>query len=273
MAVTSDRQKTVAIAGFGAIGRAVAQHLAASDIGYVVSAVSAARPQVAQEHLGTLGIDAHVVPLHELADHADIIVECAPASTFRTTAEPALKSGRTLIVLSSGALLESWDLVDLAEESGGRIMIPSGAFMGLDAVQAAQQGEIHSVHLETRKPTAGLAGAPYLAAHNVNIDEVRTPTQIFEGSVRDAIKGFPANLNVAVTLSLAGLGPDRTTMEVWADPLLERNTHHVHVDSDSASLDFTIQNIPTDNPKTGRLTALSVIALLQKYNSHLQIGT
>ena len=97
--------------------------------------------------------------------------------------------------------------------------------------------------------------------------------RIFAGSAREAIVGFPANVNVAVGLSLAGIGPDRTTMEIWADPRVTRNTHTITVDSDSASLTMTIENIPSENPKTGRITARSAIALLRKMSAPLAVGT
>ena len=93
--------------------------------------------------------------------------------------------------------------------------------------------------------------------------------KIFEGTARDAAKGFPANLNVAVALSLAGLGPDRTTLQIWADPTVTRNVHRVEVESDSARFSMTIENIPSENPKTGRITALSVIAYLRKQGAAL----
>ena len=99
------------------------------------------------------------------------------------------------------------------------------------------------------------------------------PMRIFNGSPRDAAVGFPANLNVAVALSLAGIGPDRTTLEIWADPHLDRNTHRIEVESDSASFSMEIRNVPSDNPRTGRITALSVIAALRKLTAPLRIGT
>jgi aspartate dehydrogenase len=98
-------------------------------------------------------------------------------------------------------------------------------------------------------------------------------TKVFEGTAREAAVGFPANLNVAAALSLAGIGPDRTMIEIWADPRIDRNTHRILVDADSASLDMTIRNIPSENPKTGHITALSVLAALQKMTSPLVVGT
>ena len=97
--------------------------------------------------------------------------------------------------------------------------------------------------------------------------------RVFSGSAREAAKGFPANLNVAAALSLAGIGPDRTVLEIWADPTVTRNTHRIEVDSDSASFSMTIENIPSENPRTGRITALSVIALLRKLSAPVRVGT
>ena len=97
---------------------------------------------------------------------------------------------------------------------------------------------------------------------------------MFEGSAREAARGFPANVNVAAALALAGIGPDRTTIEIWADPEVDRNTHRIEVEADTVRLKLEIENVPSvENPKTGRLTPLSVVALLRKLGSPLAIGT
>ena len=93
------------------------------------------------------------------------------------------------------------------------------------------------------------------------------------GNAKDAAKGFPANLNVVVALALAGLGPDKTFLEIWADPTVVHNTHTIFVESDSAKFTMTMQNIPSENPRTGRITSLSVVAMLRKMTSHFSIGT
>src|SRR4029079_12037605 len=131
--------------------------------------------------------------------------------------------GKGVIVLSAGALLVNEHLIALARQHGGQIVVPTGALLGLDAVTAAAEGEIHSVRMVTRKPVRGLAGAPYLVEHNIDIEKITEPLQIVDGTAREAAKGFPANLNVAVALSLAGIGPDRTRLEIWAAPALTRN--------------------------------------------------
>jgi aspartate dehydrogenase len=182
-------------------------------------------------------------------------------------------SGKTAIVLSAGALLDNEDLIELARRNGGQIVVPTGALLGLDAVTAAAEGKIQSVRMVTRKPVRGLLGAPYLIENGINIESITEPLKIFDGTAREAAKGFPANLNVAVALSLAGVGPDRTRLEIWADPALTRNTHRIEVESDSARFSMSIENIPSENPKTGRITALSVIAYLRKQRAALRVGT
>ena len=168
------------------------------------------------------------------------------------------------LLISVGALIERPELSDLAAAYNGRIIVPTGALIGLDAVQAAALGTIFSVRMITRKPPKGLEGAPYLVEHGINIEGLTAPLKVYEGPARQAVIGFPANVNVVGALSLAGIGPDRTIIEIWADPSVERNQHRITVDSDSASFSMEIKNIPSENPKTGKITALSILAAIQK---------
>ena len=263
----------IAIAGLGAIGLKLAEALDRGIPGCVLAAVSANDLAKASKRLAHLEMPVPVVALDALEPLADIVVECAPAKLLPEIAEPFLRAGKTVIVLSAGAILSHEHLVDLARKHGGQIVVPTGALLGLDAVTAAAEGEIRSVRMITRKPVRGLAGAPYLAEHNIRIEDITEPTRIFVGTPREAAIGFPANLNVAVALSLAGIGADKTTLEIWADPALERNVHRIEVDSDSASFSMSIENIPSDNPKTGRITALSVISYLRKLGAPLRVGS
>ena len=264
----------VAIAGFGAIGKVVAEALDRGIDGLQLAAVSARDAARAERALADFAHPVPVLPLARLWEEADIVVECAPAALLREIAEPALAAGRTLIVLSCGALLDNFDLVDLARRQGGRILVPTGALLGLDAVQAAAQGAISKIHMITRKPPGGLDGAPYLVEHGIRVAGLDRALCVFTGTAREAARGFPANVNVAAALALAGIGPDRTTIEIWADPAVDRNIHRIEVEADAARLSLQIENVPSlDNPKTGRLTPLSVIALLRKLTSPLAIGT
>jgi aspartate dehydrogenase len=263
----------VAIAGLGPIGRRTAEALDRGVDGLVLAAVSAQNPGKHEDWLGTLKSRPAVVPIEALSGIADIVIECAPARLVRSIVAPFVSRGKTAIVLSAGALLENEDLIDLAKQNGGQIVVPTGALIGLDAVTAAAVGEIHSVRMVTRKPPRSLKGAPYLVENDIDIESIKAPLKIFDGTAREAAKGFPANLNVAVALSLAGIGPDRTRLEIWADPALTRNMHRVEVESDSARFSMSIENIPSENPKTGRITALSVIAFLRKRFAPLRVGT
>ncbi len=258
----------VAIAGFGAIGRAVAARLLDGIPGLMLTAIGVRDPAKATGLPGVL-----ITESVRLAEHADIVVECAPAAALASIATPALTAGRTVVVLSCGALLDRMDLVDLAREHGGRILAPTGALLGLDAVAAAAEGAIASVRMITRKPPGGLEGAPYLLEHKVSLEGLSSPLRVFAGTAREAARGFPANLNVAVALSLAGIGPDRTMLEIWADPGVTRNTHRIEVEADSARFTLSIEGVPSENPRTGRITSLSVIALLRKLRSPLAVGT
>jgi aspartate dehydrogenase len=145
--------------------------------------------------------------------------------------------------------------------------------MGLDAVRAAAEDTIHKVTMVTRKPPKSLAGAPYLIAGGIDLEGLDQPRLVFRGTARDGARGFPANVNVAAALSLAGIGPDRTELEIWADPALSRNTHEVRVEAASARFSFSIENVPGEsNPRTGRITPLSVIATLRGLTAPLTVG-
>jgi aspartate dehydrogenase len=263
----------VAIAGLGPIGMKVAEALDRGIDGLMLAAVSAQNPEKHLTWLGKLAATPAVLPIEQLSEAADIVIECAPGRLLRAIVAPFVESGKTAVVLSAGALLDNEDLIALAKQNGGQIVVPTGALIGLDAVTAAAVGNIHSVKMVTRKPVQGLAGAPYIVENNIDIERITEPLRIFEGTAREAAKGFPANLNVAVALSLAGIGPDRTRLEIWADPTVTRNIHRVEVESDSARFSMSIENIPSENPKTGRITALSVIAYLRKQRSALRVGT
>src|SRR6478736_2085953 len=263
----------IAIAGLGAIGRKVARELADGIPGLVLSAIATRDRAKAQAWLDREGISCPLVSLDELPNHADLVVECAPAAILDQICRPMLTAGKQVMVLSASALLPRPELIDLARAHGGQIIVATGALIGFDAVSAAAEGTIHSVQMITRKPPGGLAGAPYLVENGISMEGVKSALCVFKGSARDAAAAFPANVNVVAALSLAGIGPDRTTIEIWADPAVTRNCHQIKVESDSASFTMSIENIPSENPKTGRITALSVIAALRKLTSPLQVGT
>ena len=263
----------VAIAGLGSIGRVLARNLADGMPGLALACAAVRDRAKAQAWLDAERIACPLVEFEEFPDRADLAVECAPSTVLDRICRPMLEAGKRVMVLSAGALLPRPDLIELASARGGQIIVPTGALLGLDAVTAAAEGVIHSVRMVTRKPPGGLAGAPYLEINGISVEGLNAPKLVFAGTARDGAAGFPANVNVAAALSLAGIGPDRTTMEIWADPTVERNCHTIEVDSDSARFTLSIENIPSENPKTGRITALSVLAALRKLTSPLRVGT
>ena len=265
---------TVGIGGLGAIGWQVAAALDAGIPGLELAAVAARGEVRAEGRVPGLARPVPVMPAEALAEAADVVVECAPAAVFDRIARPAVAAGRLLMVLSCGQLLDRPELVEQAAATGARILVPSGALLGLDAVRAAAEGGIESVTMMTRKPPGGLAGAPYVEQNGIDLQAVTEPKLIFSGSAREAVRGFPANVNVAVALSLAGIGADRTTIEIWADPTVTRNTHRIRVEATAARFELAIENVPSEeNPRTGKLTPLSVIAALRGLASPLRVGT
>ena len=268
------RTLTVGIAGLGAIGLHLARALDAGVEGLSLMAVAARDHAKAGANLAGFRTPPPIFDLDGLAE-ADIVVEAAPAAIFEQVATAAISRGRIFVPSSVGALLPRMHLVDLARETGARIVVPTGALLGLDAVRAAAEGEVASVTIETRKPPRGLVGAPYLEQHGIDVLAITGEKRlVFKGNAFDAAQGFPANVNVAAALALAGIGPQRTTVEIWADPGVTRNTHTIRVEAAAARLTMTIENVPSEeNPRTGRITPLSILACLRGLTSTLKVGS
>ena len=264
---------TVAIAGLGAIGLPLAWALDAGIDGLRLIAVAARDQAKAAAALDGFAHRPALVGLAALAQ-ADVVVEAAPAAIFEQIAVPALTAGRIFVPSSVGALLPRMHLVDLARAHGARIVVPTGALLGLDAVRACAEGNVASATIESRKHPRGWAGAPYLLAHGIDVAAITEPTVSVEGNALDAAAGFPANVNVAAALALAGIGPQRTTVRLWADPTVDRNIHTIKVEAAAARLTMTVENVPSEtNPKTGKLTPLSVLACLRGLTSTLKVGS
>ncbi len=274
MTAPDDGALRVGIGGLGTVGLPVAKWLDSGVEGLTLTAVSAADKERAQERVAGLKTSVPVVGLNELAEHADIVLESAPPEKFLEIAEPAIRAGRVLVPLSVTSLLEHMDLIELARETGARIVVPTGAIVGLDAVRAAALGEVRSVTMVTRKPPQGLKKAPFVIEQGIDLDTLEAPMKLYEGPVAGAAAKFPANVNVAVALALAGIGPDRTQYEIWADPGVTRNTHTIKVDSDSAVFEMTIAVVPMeDNPATGQIVPLSVMETLRGLVTPFKVGT
>lgn len=265
----------VAVAGLGSVGMRVARAIDAGRPGLELAAVCASDTARARQRVDGFRRRPAVVPVGELARHAAIVVECLPPEHFRLVAEPVVrKRGTILIVASVGALLFHDDIVAEAAENGIRILAPSGAVAGLDGLRAARAAGLESVALVTRKPPRSIGPLIETAAGRVSADSLDEAVQIFSGSAREAVAAFPKNVNVAATVSLAGIGPDATRVEIWADPAVETNCHALTVRSRAGSITARSDNLPDpENPRSSAVTGYSILAMLDRLVEPVSIGS
>jgi aspartate dehydrogenase len=264
--------RRIGIVGLGVIGRAVARAVADGLPGCALAGGTSRDETKAKAFLSTLPGAPPYLTLPALIEASDLVVEAATQAALAELAPAVLDAGRELVVLSVGGLLDHPEWVARAAARGGRIHAPSAAIAGLDGLKgAAVAGHLASVTMETRKPPRGLAGAPGVAA--IDLDAIRGETLVFEGTAREACRAFPANVNVVAAVSLAGLGPDATQIRVYAVPGLSRNRHAVTAEGAFGRLHIEIENVPSENPRTGKLSYLSTIAYLRDLVAPLRVGT
>jgi len=263
----------IGLAGLGVIGRAVARALDDGIPGLTLAGATARDREKAERFLKGLRSPAPFLSLDDLVRASDLVVEASTQTHLREIAPRALGAGKDLVVLSCGGLLGRQDWVDLAARNHCRILVPSAAIAGLDGVKGARVGAITSVTMETRKPPPGLAGAPWIAERGIDLDAITAETLIFEGSATEACRAFPANVNVVAALSLAGIGPEKTRIRVFAAPEQKMNRHRITVEGEFGQLAIEVENVPSENPRTGKLSYLSTIALLRDLGATLRVGT
>jgi len=211
----------------------------------------------------------------ELIERCELIIEAASAAYSYEIAQKALERNKDVMLMSVGGILDRHQqLFSLAQSKGRRIYLPSGALCGLDAVKSAAMAGISQATLITRKPPQGLAGAPYLAEHNIDLSSIKEETVVFEGTAVEAVRGFPKNVNVCATLSLAGIGARKTIVKITTSPDYKANIHEIQLEGDFGKLQARTENVPTpENPKTSFLASLSAIATLKNILDVVKIGT
>jgi aspartate dehydrogenase len=261
----------VGVIGCGTIG---AQLAMAVDAGAIKNAtlvslfdVVQGSAQSLQSRLKNSTVSAHTDFQSFLSTAGcDMVVEAASQGAVRAFAKPVLQAGKDLMVMSVGALADPALLADLsaaADRAGARIYIPTGAIAGIDAIRAVRH-LLDSVTLTTTKSPKALAGAPFFETGKVRLEEISEKTTIYEGSAAEAVRMFPANVNVAAVLSLAGIGFERTRVRIVADPASVVNQHEIAASGSFGQFQFTVRNVPSPgNPKTSYLAVLSAIECLR----------
>lgn len=254
----------IGIAGLGAIGTTVARALATGIDGYELTAVS--------EISEAREFDVSYVDFQELAKRCDLIIEALPPDIVPQLSQEIFKQGKDLVLISSAALLIHPDILVQHKSSESRIIVPSGALCGIDGVKALAQTGIKSARIASTKPPQGYGGAPFIVEQKIDLEDITDKTCLFEGNALEASKAFPANVNVAATLSLAGIGPEKTQVEIWANPSATGNSHEIEVSSEFSTLSAKIENTPDpNNPKTSMLAAQSIISVLKNMNEALAV--
>lgn len=266
----------VGLAGYGSVGGAVARKLDEDAIpGLVLSAITARDLDKAARNAALLRTRPRIVPLQEFADLVDVVVECATGDAFPAIARSVLGAGKTMIALSAAGVPAVPDLLQFALAHGGRLRIASGALPGIDSIRCAAEGTIRSVQLHSRIVPTTFIGEPYITERGFDFTQpISQPVHVFSGSAREAAAAFPRHFNVAISLSLAGIGFDRTRVEIHADPGIHGAVHQVEVDAEEVQFTLTSRNRPSvANPKTSRIISLSVIAALRSLVAPIQVGS
>ena len=273
---TAEHPLRVALAGFGTVGQELARRLAAGAIPAVRLTAIAAR-DLAKARANSAGLDPRplVVPVAELPEHADAVVECATGDALPEIARVALGAGKLLVPVSVGGLAAHPEVLEWAGAHGGRIRVATGALPGLDAIRTAAEGGIRSLRLTSRIRPDSLVREAYIRERGFDFTTpLDQPVQVFAGSAKEAALAFPKHFNVAVTLSLAGIGLERTEVVVLADPGVPGAVHNVEVEAADIQLSLTSRNRPSaTNPRTSRAVAPSILAALRALVEPVQVGS
>ena len=270
------KQVKIGIIGCGTIGSTLAikinknKRLPANV--YYLADVDEAKARSLQKKLSPR---VRVASSETVIQKSDFIIEAASAHSAFHIASQCLKNNKDVLIMSIGGLVKGMrTLSNMVKKSEGRMYLPSGALCGIDGVLAARCSTIRRVSLTTRKPIAGLRGAPYFSFKKIDLNTIKKETVIYSGSAEEAIRYFPRNINVAALLSLASIGVKKTNVQIITSPQYKRNTHEVTVEGSFGRIKTISENVPSpSNPKTSYLAILAAEALLKKIFSSLKMGT
>ena len=266
----------VGIIGCGTIGSALAQAIEKKFRNIArLAFVSDINPaQIEKLRRKLLRPRFRVISIPELIRTSDLVIETASVGAAAQAVPIALRQAKDILTLSVGGLVKIPNLRQLLSKAKGNLYLASGAIAGIDAVLGTKTGQIQSVRITTRKPLKSLRNAPYFEKRKHLLKKIKKPTLIFQGNATQAIRNFPENVNVAVTLSLAGIGPQRTRVRIFASPNYRYNMHEIEIKSRFGRIVTQVINLPSrENPKTSALAIGSAIATLEKIFNRLKVGT
>jgi aspartate dehydrogenase len=269
----------IALLGGGTIARLVLEHIGRGDLPGIEVVAVAGRSAGSR---GAALARAHGVPFVVgcgalLALRPQAIVEAASHDAVRAHLVEMLDAGTAVIVLSAGALADDRlraQAEAASRRSGAQLTVPSGGIGGLDALKAACAAGVDSVSIQVAKPPAAWKNIAFVDALGIDLDRLTGPRTLFKGAAREGVPHFPQNVNIAAVLSLAGVGFDRTQLEVLADPSLTHNTHTIRVTGKTGRFTVVLENVPApDNPKTAWLACYSALAALKSLASGIRYGS
>jgi aspartate dehydrogenase len=264
-----EQHEKILLIGYGAIAKSLVKHLPKPSLcGVVLRSGSPSQAAAARD-----GIRVFNSLGQALVEPFTIAVECAGADALRELGAQILRSGRSLIAASVGALADDGfreHLIDVAHKGCSRLIIPTGAVAGVDGLAAARLEGLSRVDYTGSKPPKAWLNTHAEKVCDLNTIEV--PTVVFKGTAREAAKLFPKNANVTATIALAGIGLDRTKATLMAVPNLDRNIHEMEAEGGFGALKVLVSNNPSkDNPKTSALVALSILRILHDQKAPLSL--
>lgn len=265
----------ICVIGCGAIGTTIAratEEMPEIGVVYLTDRSKECATRL-QEKMHKVRYVPDIVPI--LGD-IRLVVEAASQDAARYYVPLALSAGVDVLLMSVGVFQDEefqTDVFRLAKRKNARVYIPSGAIAGIDALSAAAIAGIDEVTLTTTKPPSAFASNPYLESRGIVASEIRERTELFSGSAREAVRHFPQNINVAATISLAGIGFEKTRIRIVCDPQVQTNEHHLKAKGKFGELDTVTRNVPSPrNPKTSYLAALSAISAIRKIAGNAWVG-
>ncbi|ABK77591.1 dinucleotide-utilizing enzyme [Cenarchaeum symbiosum A] len=256
--------RRIALLGCGAMGTRIARAIDSGGINAVLTHVYDQAPERSKGLVDSLKTKPIIVENTHLlsSNNTNLVVEAASQDAVKDVALSVIQNKKDLLIMSVGALLDEAIfevLADACREYGRSIYLPSGAIAGIDALRAVR-GELESVTLTTTKNPRSLSGVPYIEQSGVDLGSLDGPAEVFAGTAADAVRHFPANINVAALIDVACAGGGSTKVRIVADPSIDRNIHEVRASGGFGSMIIRVENVPDpDNPRTSLLAALSAI--------------